>query len=112
MECERIAQQERRCEKRKLEDKLQLDRKNKKQKNADGKSHEMEPLEVYDRKIHESVAECLKQFHDNIAVGPLFVCTCCHQTWFRKSVSVLKNTKIVTRSLNYCTKLKSVNNEE
>ena len=112
LECERISQQERRYEKGKLEDRLELNRKNKKQKIADGKSHEMEPWEVHNRKMHQSVEECLKQFHDNIAVGPLFVCTCCHQTWFRKSVSVLKNTNIVTSSLNYCTKLKSVNNEE
>ena len=111
MECERISQQERRYEKRKLEDRLQLNRKNKKQKIADGKSHEMEPWEVHNRQMHQSVEECLKQFHDNIAGGPLFVCFC-HQTWFRKSVSVLKNTNIVTSSLNYCTKLKSVNNEE
>ena len=72
----------------------------------------MGPCEVYDRKRHESVVECLKQFEGNIAVGPLFVCTCCHQTWFRKSVSLLKNTNIRRCSLNYCTKLKSVNCEE
>ena len=72
----------------------------------------MGPCAVYDRKRHDSVVECLKQFEENIAVGPLFVCTCCHQTWFRKSVSLLKNTSIRRCSLNYCTKLKSVNSEE
>ena len=111
-ECERIAQQQRRQEKRKLEYTLELNRKNKRHKKAEEKSHEIEPYDVCDRKMHESVAECLKQFHENIAVGPLFVCTCCHQTWFRKSVSLLKNTNIMTRSSNYCTKFKSVNNEE
>ena len=33
-------------------------------------------------------------------------------TWFRKSVSLLKNTNIRKCSLNYCTKLKSVSSEE
>ena len=57
--------------------------------------------------------ENIKQFHSNIAIGPLYVCTCCHQTWFRKSVSMLKNTHIPAQSRRlYCTTFTSVNNEE
>ena len=112
LECERIAQQQRRQNKRKMEDTLELNGQKKRCKIAEEKSQEMGPCAVYDRKRHDSVAECLKQFEENIAVGPLFVCTCCHQTWFRKSVSLLKNTNIRRCSLNYCTKLKSVNSEE
>ena len=112
VECERIAQQQRRQNKRKLEDLLELNKQKKRYKIAEEKSHEMGPCEVYDRKKHDSVVECLKQFDENIAVGPLFVCTCCHQTWFGKSVSLLKNTTIRKCSFNYCTKLKSVNSEE
>ena len=112
VECERIAQQQRRQNKRKLEYLLELNKQKKRYKIAEEKSHEMGPCEVYDRKKHDSVVECLKQFDENIAVGPLFVCTCCHQTWFRKSVSLLKNTTIRKCSFNYCTKLKSVKSEE
>ena len=40
------------------------------------------------------------------------MCTCCHQTWFRKSVSMLKNIYIPGRMRSYCTKFTSVNDEE
>ena len=40
------------------------------------------------------------------------MCTCCHQTGFRKSVSMLKNTHLPTRMRSYCTKFTSVNDEE
>ena len=113
LECERIAQQQRRQNKRKFEkNALELNGQKKRCKIAEEKSQKMGPYAAYDRKRHDSVVECLKQFEKNIAVGPLFVCTCCHQTWFRKSVSLLKNTNIRRCSLNYCTKLKSVNSEE
>ena len=113
LECERIAQQQRRQNKRKFEkDTLELNGQKKRCKIAEEKSQKMGPYAAYDKKRHDSVVECLKQFEENIAVGPLFVCTCCHQTWFRKSVSLLKNTNIRRCSLKYCTKLKSVNSEE
>ena len=42
----------------------------------------------------KSIEESIKQFHSDIPIGPLYVCSCCHQTWLRKSVSMLKNTHI------------------
>ena len=68
----------------------------------------------YDRKhnVFKDIKECIKQFHSSIAVGLLFVCTCCHQTWFRKSVCMLKNISLSTNSRLHCTKLISVNDEE
>ena len=60
-----------------------------------------------------TAAGCIKQFHSDISVGPLYVCTCFHQTWFRKSVALLKNTHIPAESrIQYCTGFISVNNEE
>ena len=39
------------------------------------------------RKIHGStLVECIKKFEDKIGKGPSYVCTCCHQTWFRDNV--------------------------
>ena len=60
----------------------------------------------------KGIKECIKQFHSCIAVGPLFVCTCCHQTWFRKGVCMLNNINLPTSSRLYCTKFTSVNDEE
>ena len=65
-----------------------------------------------DRRHFKDIKGCIKQFHSSIAVGPLFVCTCCHQTWFRKGVCMLKNINLPNSSSIYCTKFMSVNNEE
>ena len=64
-----------------------------------------------DRSHFKDIKGCIKQFHSSIAVGPLFVCTCCHQTWFRKGVCMLKNINLPKSSRLYCTKFMSVNNE-
>ena len=85
LECERIKKQQIRQEKRKFNDDSGIDVPRKRCKhNTDTlpKSHQK------DLTIDESI----KRFHSDIAIGPLYVCSCCHQTWFRKSVSMLKNT--------------------
>ena len=60
----------------------------------------------------KDIKECIKQFHSSIAVGPLYICTCCHQTWFRKGVCMLKNNNLPNSSRLYLTKFTSVNDEE
>ena len=79
---------------------------NKRKKKID--DHEKTSYQSHFKDIKESI----KQFHSSIAVGPLFLCTCCHQTWFRKGVCMLKNINLPTSSRLYCTKLTSVNDEE
>ena len=60
------------------------------------------------KKDFKTIEENIKQFHSNIAIGPLCVCICFHQTWFRKSVSMLKNTHIPAQSRRlYCTNFTS-----
>ena len=64
-------------------------------------------------KDFKDINGCIKMFHSSIGVGPVFVCTCCHQTWFRKSVSMIKNINISAKDVSlYCTKLLSVNKGE
>ena len=72
------------------------------------------PVKKHKNKLddHRDIKECIKQFHSSIAVGPLFVCTCCHQTWFRKGVCMLKNINLPKSSRLYLTKFTSVNDEE
>ena len=66
-----------------------------------------------DFKDFKDINGCIKMFHSSIGVGPVFVCTCCHQTWFRKSVSMIKNINISAKDVRlYCKKLLSVNKEE
>ena len=61
---------------------------------------------------YKDIKECIEQFHSSIAVGPLYVCTYCHQTWFRKGLCMLKNINLPTSSRLYCTKFVSVNDKE
>ena len=83
---------------------------------AHKKQNQMNKLDdqSYEKKdnVFKDIKECIKQFHSSIAVGPLFVCTCCHQTWFRKSVCIFKNISLSTSSRLNCTKFISVNDEE
>ena len=90
LECERIKQQQSRQRKRKLEEMSGLDVPYKKCKSVKEDNLHDQSYKIFNQKGFKSIKECIKQFHSDIAVGPLFVCTCCHQTWFRKSVSMLK----------------------
>ena len=107
LECERIKKQQIRQEKRKFNDDLGINISRKKIRHATDilpKSHQ---------KDFKTIEESIKQFHADISIGPLYVCSCCHQTWFRKSVSMLKNTHISAESRSrYCTDFTSVGNEE
>ena len=107
LECERIKKQQIRQEKRKFNDDSGMINTRKRFKPATDmlpKSHQ---------KDFKTIEESIKKFHADISIGPLYVCTCCHQTWFRKSVSMLKNTNISAESRRlYCTDLTSVDNEE
>ena len=110
LECERVKKQEKRRMKRKLDKEnecinLETTCKKRKKKLDD---HEKTSYQSH----YKDIKECIKQFHSSIAVGPLFVCTCCHQTWFRKGVCMLKNINLPTSSSLYCTKFTSVNDEE
>ena len=115
LECERIKKLQNRQRKRKLEEMSGLDVQapNKNVKSIKDDNLHDQSYKIFNRKGFKSIKECIKQFHSDIAVGPLFVCTCCHQTWFRKRVSMLKKTHIPAQSKRiYCTKFASVHNEE
>ena len=106
LECERIKKQQIRQEKRKFNDDSGIDVPRKRCK------HDTDTLP----KSHQkdlTIEESIKRFHSDIAIGPLYVCSCCHQTWFGKSVSMLKNTHISAESKRlHCTDFTSVGNEE
>ena len=108
LECERIKKQQVRQEKRKCNDISTMNVSCKRFK------HDTETLpHKTHQKAFKTIEETIKQFHLDISIGPIYICTCCHQTWFRKSVSMLKNTHSPEESKRlYCTDYMSVNNEE
>ena len=106
LECERIKKQQIRQEKRKFNDDSGIDVPRKRSK------PDTDPLPKSHQK-NLTIEESIKRFHSDIAIGPLYVCSCCHQTWFKKSVSMLKNTHISAESKRlHCTDFTSVGNEE
>ena len=107
LECERIKKQQVRQEKRKFEDNSGINVPTKRCK------HDTDSVPKPQHKDFENIENAIKQFHSDISIGPLYVCSCCHQTWFRKSVSMLKNTHIPAESKQeHCTNFISVNNKE
>ena len=113
LEQERIKKQQVRQLKRKTNEMFNADVPNKQRKLSDDFSQDCGSSKTSDRKGFKDINECIKDFHSSIAVGPIFVCTCCHQTWFRKSVSMIKNINISAKDIRlYCTKFLSVNKEE
>lgn len=64
-------------------------------------------------KFGVDILECITQFHNNIKSGPVFVCTCCHQTWFHESVSNVNNVLLDAEiKRKYFSNMKSFNGEE
>lgn len=46
------------------------------------------------RRCGINVEDCINKFHEQIKLGPVFVCSCCHQTWFKESVLKVEGTKL------------------
>ncbi|XP_062614791.1 uncharacterized protein LOC134276564 [Saccostrea cucullata] len=59
-----------------------------------------------------SLEDCIEKFHEQVKIGPIYVCTCCHQTWFLKSVVKLDSTCLSATSKSICTGFRSVNDIE
>ena len=97
-ECERIKKQQVRQEKRKFDDSSEIITPRKRYKHGTYNFPETHKKDL------KTIEDAIKQFHSDISIGPLYVCSCCHQTWFRKSVSMLKNTHIPADSKrHHCT---------
>ena len=67
-------------------------------------SHETENDSFQNQTIN--MDECLKLFNIKISNGPIYVCTICLQTWFRRSVSNIDLIKVCSEAeqekLNQC----------
>jgi len=46
------------------------------------------------RKVHgATLDECVRLFERKVSIGAIYVCTCCHQTWFSDSVVDAKSLR-------------------
>lgn len=106
MEKERIAKQESRRNERDC--KRETDRvcRSKKRLSPQFREHKKQ---LKRRKIYGiSIENCIKKCHEQIETGPIYFCSCCHQTWFLKSVVKLESVNLSQSSRNLCTGFKSV----
>ncbi|XP_062567926.1 uncharacterized protein LOC134230168 [Saccostrea cucullata] len=86
-------------------------RKGEKRKNKEYCNKENE--RIRQRQFGINVQDCIHNFHEQIKHGPVFVCSCCHQTWFKESVLKVENTKLDdTSKSKYLTCITSVDNAE
>ncbi|XP_069109201.1 uncharacterized protein [Argopecten irradians] len=110
IECERISKQESRKRHRINEKEKDKITKAAKRMNVEFCEHE-ENLNIK-RTFGNTIDQCIEKFHENAAKGPVFVCTCCHQTWFSRSVVKFSNTNISEDCRTFCTGFKSQDDEE
>ena len=65
------------------------------------------------RKYGSTVEKCIELFHSSTSTGPIYVCSCCHQTWFSESMTQVER---LTSNLSFqpgiLTGMKSVQDKE
>ena len=111
LEKERLIKQHWRSNERnkKAEQALECNRKALKRK--DPVNVENEQIASKRRKFGTDMKSCIELFHKNISIGPVYVCSCCQQTWFRQSVSSIISLNGEQKD-KYLTCMKSAGNEE
>ncbi|CAB3983617.1 ATP-dependent DNA helicase PIF1 [Paramuricea clavata] len=60
-----------------------------------------------------SILELVRNFHSSVSTGPLYVCSCCDQLWYKHSVSPADRLRLTNRDIcRYLQNKKSVDNIE
>ena len=68
---------------------------------------------VMKRKYGSTVEKCIELFHSSTSTGPIYVCSCCHQTWFSESMTKVESLKSnVSFQPGILTGMKSVQDKE
>ena len=92
-EKERITKQQYRSDQKHKEVEKLSDSKRKAAKRKDTCFNESEIVSRKHRKYGSDIDTCIQRFHEEISVGPIYICSCCTQTWFKQSVSEAKHIK-------------------
>ena len=65
------------------------------------------------RKYGSTVEKCIDLFHSSTSTGPIYVCSCCHQTWFSESMTKVERlSSNVSFQPGLLTGMKSVQDKE
>ncbi|XP_061178430.1 uncharacterized protein LOC133187077 [Saccostrea echinata] len=113
LEKERLRKQGKRSNISFRENERLLNREQKRKKRTDIEYYEKVNEHQRRKRFGEDVTDCIQIFHEQIRHGPIFVCSCCQQTWFKESVSKVENTKLDDNSKRkFLTSTVSVENME
>lgn len=74
------------------------------------KKNKQQNLKRRAHKQAKQLQDYVKIFIETVSIGPIFVCTCCHQTWFKHSVvkaqasslSAIQKQKFFTGKISAC----------
>ncbi|XP_053402924.1 uncharacterized protein LOC123548901 [Mercenaria mercenaria] len=111
LERERIAKQQWRLDARCKDAEKVMDSKRKVSKRKDPSFCEAECLQKKRRRCGQDIDTCIDRFQERISLGPVYICSCCHQTWFKHSVTEVKYL-ICKEKERYVTGVISVDNKE
>ena len=109
LETERLAKQNWRNNNRAKEREYNKTVKQDKRKDTDFTEHESQ-LRKRNR-YGSTLDDCIRKFEQKMSVGPIYICSCCHQTWFSDSVVDSKSIKSsnIPAASTCLTNLRSVN---
>ena len=111
VEKERVAKQQWRADSRNNQTEKILDCNRKSSKRKNPIFHENECIASKRRKSGFDINTCIELFHKSISIGPVYICSCCHQTWFKHSVSQVTSLSY-DQQQKYLTKFISIDNKE
>ncbi|XP_062602755.1 E3 ubiquitin-protein ligase BRE1A-like [Saccostrea cucullata] len=94
LERERLKKQAKRSNISFRENERLLNREQKQRQRADKEYCEKVDEQQRRKKFGIDIEDCIQNFHEQIKHGPIFVCSCCQQTWFKESVSKVENIKL------------------
>jgi hypothetical protein len=62
---------------------------------------------------HNNVSQLIHKFHKSVSTGPLYICSCCDQLWYKHSVCPAERLKLCNpNSTKHLQGIKSVDNIE
>jgi hypothetical protein len=112
-EVERVAKRQKRLDER-FSESERTQNTSARSKHRQNPAHKhQEKVESRRRTVGASYKDCKEKFHAALLDGPVYVCTSCHQTWFKHSVVQAENVKALGGVFDRCrTHYKSAHDKE
>ena len=93
--------------KKRLLAKQAYDKKKKQNETVKHREKRLLQKQVYDRNVRDNkrannnntndanvISDLVHKFHITVSKGPLYICTCCDQLWYRHSVNSAENLRL------------------